>query len=128
MSLASIQKIHNIAPHPDPEVTRLQVAKIFEWPVVIEKDKHREGELVVFIEIDSIVPERPEFEFMRSRKFRIYNAKFKSAPSSGLVMPLDCLNSFGKLFTENGKIFLEISDDTRVFGVNNIECNHTIQT
>jgi RNA ligase (TIGR02306 family) len=91
MALASIQKIHSIAPHPDPEVTRLQVAKIFEWPVVVEKDKHREGDLVVFIEIDSIVPERPEFEFMRSRKFRIYNAKFKNAPSSGLVMPLSIL-------------------------------------
>lgn len=91
MSLASIQKIHSIAPHPDPEVTRLQVAKIFEWPVVVEKDKHKEGELVVFIEIDSVLPERPEFEFMRSRKFRVYNAKFKNACSSGLVMPLSIL-------------------------------------
>lgn len=91
MALASIQQIHSIAPHPDPEVTRLQVAKIFEWPVVVEKDKHKEGELVVFIEIDSVVPERPEFEFMRSRKFRIFNARFKGAASSGLVMPLSIL-------------------------------------
>lgn len=55
--LATLQKIHSIQPHPNPEVLKLEVAKILEWPVVIPKGQYREGELVVFIEIDSIVPE-----------------------------------------------------------------------
>jgi RNA ligase (TIGR02306 family) len=90
--LATIQKIHSIKQHPNPEVEKLEIAKIMEWPVVVPKGQYREGELVVFIEIDSIVPEaNPYFEFMRRQKFRIWNARFKGAPSSGLVCPLSIL-------------------------------------
>lgn len=92
--LATIQKIHSIQKHPNEEVEKLEVAKILEWPVVIPKGQYKEGELVVFITIDSIVPEsNPYFEFMRRQKFRIWNARFKGAASSGLVCPLSILPS-----------------------------------
>jgi RNA ligase (TIGR02306 family) len=91
--LATIQKIHSIQPHPNKEVERLEVAKIKEWPVVVKKGEHKENDLVVYIQIDSIVPEsNPYFEFMRKQKFRVWNARFKGAPSSGLVCPLSILN------------------------------------
>ena len=104
MNLATIQKIHSIQPHPNPEVERLQVGKILEWPVVIPKEQYTNNELVVFIQIDSIVPEsNPYFEFMRRQKFRIWNARFKGAPSSGLVCPLSIL-PLGKCgVTDDGK-------------------------
>ena len=90
--LATIEKLHSIQPHPNPEVEKLEVAKILEWPVVIPKGQYKDGELVVFIQIDSIVPEtNPYFEFMRRQKFRVWNARFKGAPSSGLVCPLNIL-------------------------------------
>ena len=90
--LATIQKLHSIQKHPNEEVEKLEVGKVMEWPVVIPKGQYKEGELVVFITIDSIVPEsNPYFEFMRRQKFRIWNARFKGAPSSGLVCPLSIL-------------------------------------
>jgi len=96
--LATIQKLHSIQKHPNEEVEKLEVGKVLEWPVVIPKGQYKEGELVVFITIDSIVPEsNPYFEFMRRQKFRIWNARFKGAPSSGLVCPTSILNDFVKM-------------------------------
>ena len=92
MKLATIQKIHSIQPHPNPEVERLEIGMVKAWPVVIPKGQFKNDDLVVFIVIDSIVPEsNPYFEFMRKQKFRVWSAKFKKAPSQGLVCPLSIL-------------------------------------
>ena len=91
-NLATIQRIHSIAAHPNPEVERLEVAKIKEWPVVIKKGEFKEGDLVVFITIDTIVPStNPYFSFLERQKYRIWNSRFKGAPSQGLVCPLSIL-------------------------------------
>src|SRR5688572_13423941 len=90
--LATIQRIHSISTHSNPEVERLECAKILEWPVVVKKGEYKENELVVFIVIDSIVPkENVYFSFMEKQKYRVWNARFKGAPSSGLVCPLSIL-------------------------------------
>ena len=63
--LATIEKIHSIQKHPNEDVEKLEVAKIKEWPVVVPKGQFKDGDLVVFIQIDSIVPkENPYFAFM----------------------------------------------------------------
>lgn len=106
--LASIQKIHSIVPHPNPEVERLEVGKIMEWPVVIPKGQYHENELVIFIEIDSIVPkENPYFSFMERQKYRIWNARFKGASSSGLVCPISILSK-DKIYSDGMDITLEL--------------------
>ena len=50
--LATIEKIHSIQPHPNPEVEKLEVGKVKEWPVVIPKGQFHDGDLVVFIQIE----------------------------------------------------------------------------
>lgn len=93
--LATIEKIHSIQPHPNKEVEKLEVGKIKEWPVVIPKGQFHDGDSVVFIQIDSIVPSTNEyFKFMERQKYRVWNAKFKGAPSQGLVCPLSILPKF----------------------------------
>ena len=88
--LATIEKIHNIQPHFNAD--SLEVAKIKEWPVVVKKGEYKDGDLVVFIRIDSIVPStNPYFSFMEKAKYRVWNAKFRKAPSQGLVCPLSIL-------------------------------------
>jgi RNA ligase (TIGR02306 family) len=91
MKLATIQRIHSITRHPNVEVNRLDVGKVKEWPVVIPKGEYEDGDHVIFILIDSIVPNTKDFAFMERQKFRVWNAKFKGAPSQGLVMPLSIL-------------------------------------
>lgn len=49
------------------------------------------GDKVVFAEIDSVFPEKPEFEFLRSKKFRIKTMKMAGVISQGIVFPLSIL-------------------------------------
>jgi RNA ligase (TIGR02306 family) len=114
--LATIERIHSIQTHPNEEVNALQVAKIKEWPVVVKKDLFKEGDLVVFIRIDSICPkENPYFAFLERQKYRIWNAKFKGAPSQGLVCPLSILG-----FSDRVEI-AENTDVTEILGIKKYE-------
>jgi RNA ligase (TIGR02306 family) len=89
---ATIEKIHSIKPHPNPEVTKIEIGMVKAWPVVVPKGQFKDGDLVIFIQIDSIVPkENPYFSFMERQHYRVWNAKFKKAPSQGLVCPLSIL-------------------------------------
>lgn len=67
------------------------VAQVDGWECVVSKDEFNIGDCIVYIEIDSIMPERPEFEFLRSRKFRVRTIKLKGQVSQGLVLPLSVL-------------------------------------
>ena len=88
--LATIREIKDIKPIPDADM--IEVATVDGWQCVIaKKDNFKIGDLVVYIEIDSIVPERPEFEFLRERKFRVRTIKLRKQTSQGLVMPLSIL-------------------------------------
>ena len=93
MKLASIEKIHSFEIHPNAD--SLVKAKVLEWPVVVRKGEFSEGELVIFIFPDVIVDEtNPSFEFMKSRKFRVWQAAFRGEPSAGLVQPISILNYY----------------------------------
>lgn len=89
MKLASIERIHSFRVHTNAD--SLECAKVKEWPVVVRKGEFKDGDLVVFVVIDSVLPDKPIFEFMRKQKFRVWNARFRGEPSSGLVQPLSIL-------------------------------------
>jgi hypothetical protein len=89
-TLASIRKIVSLDPIPDAD--RIEKATVDGWEVVVAKsENHRVGDLVCYIEVDSIVPDRPEFEFLRDRKFRVRTIKLKKQISQGLILPLSVL-------------------------------------
>lgn len=88
--LASIQKIINIQPIPNADL--IEVCTVLGWQCVIaKKDNFKINDLIIYIEIDSILPEKPEFEFLRTRKFRIKTIKLLKQISQGLVLPLSIL-------------------------------------
>lgn len=87
--LASVRKISEIRPIPNAD--SIEVALVDGWEVVVKKGEFKENDLIVFVEVDSIVPERPEFEFLRDRKFRVRTIKLRKQISQGLVCPLSIL-------------------------------------
>lgn len=94
MKLASIEKIHSFSVHPNADA--LVKAKILGWPVVVKKDEFKDGDLVVFIFPDVLVDkDNPYFKFMESRKWRVWQARFRKEPSAGLVCPLSVLDFYG---------------------------------
>lgn len=89
-ALAHIEKINDI--QPIPNATAIEVASVLGWKVVISKaDNFKIGDKVVYIEIDSKVPECPEFEFLRDRKFRVRTIKLRGQYSQGLIVPMSIL-------------------------------------
>ena len=97
-TLATIQKITNITPINGAD--NICVANVLGWQIVIAKNDFDIGDLVVFVEIDSILPEKPEFEFLIERKFRIKTIKLRGQISQGICFPLSILPAKTKV-TEN---------------------------
>jgi hypothetical protein len=106
--LASIQKITNLTPIEGADA--IEVAQVLGWQVVVKKGEFSVGDLCVYCEIDSILPEKPEFEFLRTRKFRIRTIKLRGQISQGICFPLSILPN-------NEIMYLEDADVTEVLGV-----------
>lgn len=100
--LASIQRIDDIQPIEGRD--RIVLAKVKGWNVIVQKSEFNVGDECVFIEIDSVLPEKPWFEFMRPRKFRVRTLKFGNAISQGLVFPLSVFKNYGELIYDGDKI------------------------
>jgi RNA ligase (TIGR02306 family) len=62
--LASIQTVNTVEPIPNADA--IEKIRVLGWWVVVKKGEHKPGDKVVYCEIDSLLPERPEFEFLRA--------------------------------------------------------------
>ena len=52
--LATIRKISELRPIPEADL--IETAVLDGWEVVVKKDEHKVGDLVVYCEIDSWIP------------------------------------------------------------------------
>lgn len=66
MTLATIQKISEIRPIPNAD--KIEVAKILGWEVVVRKGEFKEGDLCIYIEIDSLIPRAEWSQFLFNDK------------------------------------------------------------
>ncbi len=115
--LASIQRVTSLEPIKDAD--RIEKATVLGWELVVQKGDFRAGDLCVYCEIDSILPERPEFEFLRPRNFRIKTIKLKKQVSQGIAFPVSILPE-GYL---DLPVDYEGTDVTEVLGITKYEPN-----
>lgn len=103
--LASIQTVSCVEPIPNADA--IERFRVLGWTVVGKKGEFREGDRVIYCEIDSLLPEWPEFEFLRAGSFkpaivegnevlqragfRIRTIKLRGQVSQGLCLPLSLL-------------------------------------
>ena len=107
--LVTIQRIRKIDPIEGAD--RIELAHVKGWQCVVNKGKFQPGKFCVYFEIDSFLPVRPEFEFLRASSyknspllgegFRLKTMKFKGQISQGLVLPLDEVGIHMKEFYMN---------------------------
>ena len=103
--LASIQRVWDVLPIEGAE--NIEIVKVLGWQCVTNKGQFKKGDLGVYFEIDSFLPIRPEFEFLRASSykktdimgegFKLRTMKFRGQISQGLILPLD---RFGELPSE----------------------------
>lgn len=98
--LASIRKISDIQPIEGADMIELVI--VDGWKVVVAKNVgHKVGDLVIYCEIDSFLPIREEFEFLRKSSykkmadgtegFRLRTIKLRGQVSQGLILPISVL-------------------------------------
>jgi RNA ligase (TIGR02306 family) len=95
--LATVQKIIDIQPIDGADA--IEVATVLGWKCVVKKGVFNVGDKVIYCEIDSLLPLREEFEFLRKSSykklvngdegFRIKTVKLRGQISQGLIIPVD---------------------------------------
>lgn len=92
--LASIRTISEIRPIEGAD--KICVYSVDGWNIVDYVDRYKVGDLCVYFEIDSFLPIRPEFEFLRERCFkrmegqeglRLKTIRLRGQISQGLLLP-----------------------------------------
>jgi len=93
--LASVVKIVDIQPISGADA--IMVASVKGWKVVVKVGEYKVGDLAVYYEIDSFLPVRPQFEFLRKSSFkrmgstegfRLKTIKLRGQISQGLLTPI----------------------------------------
>lgn len=87
--LASIQKI--LALEPIEGADAIEKATVLGWLLVVKKGEYNIGDLCVYCEIDALLPERPEFEFMKPRGMRVRTIRLRGQISQGICFQLAIL-------------------------------------
>lgn len=111
--LATIREISEIMPIEGRD--RIVLATVDGWRVIVTND-FSVGDKVIYCEIDSVLPEKPEFEFLRPKKFRIKTMKMAGVLSQGICFPLSILPP-----KEDGSEYELGEDVTEVLGVKQYE-------
>jgi hypothetical protein len=92
-NLATIRVIKEIRPIPDAD--KIEVAVVDGWECVVTKEeKYKVGDKIIYVEIDSVMPERPEYAFLKERKYRVRTIKLRKQISQGLILPLKTLDYY----------------------------------
>lgn len=84
--LVTIQTVTDIQPIANAD--NIEAARVMGWTVVVKKGEFQVGDPCVFFEIDSVLPDGPEWsEFMRPRGFRVKTVRLRGVLSQGLALP-----------------------------------------
>ncbi len=85
-NLATIQKVTNVRNHPNADA--LDLVQVLGWQVVTKRGEYKENDLCVYVCIDTVLPEKPEFEFLRNKSFRIKPIRLRQEYSNGICFPV----------------------------------------
>jgi len=93
--LASVVVVDKVEAIPGADL--IEAATVGGWTCVIKKGEMKQGDKAVYFEIDSVLPDAPEYSFLwkepaRPANFRLTTRRFKGVVSQGLLLPFDKLH------------------------------------
>ena len=117
--LAHVEEVVDIQPIEGCD--NIVLVTVLGWRVIQRKDTVKVGDKVVYIEIDSRVPDYNEaFAFLESRKYKVKTIKMRGCISQGLVMTFDQLGLDSSKYS--------IGDDlTEKLGITKIETEEELR-
>lgn len=97
--LASIRIINALEPIKKADL--IEIARVDGWRSVVKRGEFEVGDQVIYCEIDSFLPIKDEFEFLRKTSyrqlpdgqegFRLKTMKLRGQVSQGLILPMSVL-------------------------------------
>lgn len=89
MKLASIERIKSVEKHPNAD--SLDICSVAGYKAITKLGQYKEGELVVFIQPDTTLPDAPWAAFYKSKSKRVRAVKLRNVWSMGIVESLNIL-------------------------------------
>lgn len=86
MSTHSVDVIRITELELHPSADQLAIVRIGQYQCVVGKDQFKTGDLAYYVEPDYVVPDRPEYGFLKGSR-RIKVRRFRGLYSQGLLMP-----------------------------------------
>lgn len=86
-------KISEVMIHPNAD--RLEVARIYDWNVVVQKGRYKAGDQVLYVPVDSILPWDlenylfPADSKIKLRKSRVKSIKIRGVMSQGMIVAVE---------------------------------------
>ena len=102
--LATVRKVTAISAIDGADM--IELAVVDGWKCVVKKNEFSVGDQAVYCEIDSFLPIKPEFEFLRKSSykkmgeeegFRLRTVKLRGQISQGLLIPVTVLSRDAEL-------------------------------
>lgn len=81
--LATIDRITNIQPIENADF--IEMVQVRNWQCVARKGEFQLGDLCVYAEIDSVFPDEPRWDFLKSKRIR--TIKLRGQISQGIALP-----------------------------------------
>ena len=113
MKLATIEKINKIKKHPNAD--KLEIVEVLGYQCVVPIGLHKEGDLVVYIQPDTVLPNDQEWakEYLKYSPKRVKAVKLRGEFSEGVIVPLlkwGEENIINQLNNKDIAIGMEVSD------------------
>ena len=116
--MVTVKKITKIAEHTNAD--SLELAFVDGWQVIVKKGELKEGDLILYFEIDSVLPQEieqrifPPDSKITLKKSRVKTIKIRKMYSQGLIVPISTFSDF-KFKIKEGE------DVTKILGVEKYE-------
>ena len=88
---------------PHPNANKIEIAKVGEYQSIVQKGQYQDGEAVIYIPEQAIVPENVlDFVGLKDKlsgkyKNRVKAVRLRGVVSQGLIVPIDAVNLNGPL-------------------------------
>lgn len=114
VEICKIKKIEDLS-----NADKLQMATVKDWQCLIRKNQYKEGQLIIFVPPDAILPdnliEELKLEYLKGKN-RIKTVKLRGYISQGLILPTDILKKYDQFcYGEND--LSEGEDVAKILGI-----------
>jgi RNA ligase (TIGR02306 family) len=95
MKLASIETIKTVEQHSNADA--LDIVTVLGYRCIVGRGAFSQGDKVVLIQPDTVLPDEPWAEMFRKRSNRVKACRLRGEWSYSIVLPLSILQNYGEL-------------------------------